>query len=60
MDNKTRIYAPLGLGLAGAAALGAAGVYLVLREFNLTVQILLGLIVVGLALFVILPSILWF
>ncbi|HWQ84793.1 MAG TPA: Gldg family protein [Anaerolineales bacterium] len=54
MDNKTRIYAPLGLGLAGAAALGAAGVYLVLREFNLTVQILLGLVVVGLALFVIL------
>ena len=55
MDReKTRKLAPLGLALAGLAALGAAGVYIVLREFNLAVQILLGLIVVGLALFVIL------
>ncbi len=53
MDNR-RKFAPLGLILAGAAAVGAAGVYLVLREFNLTVQILLGLIVVGLAAFVLL------
>lgn len=55
MDRqKTRKYAPWGLALAGLAALGAAGMYIVFRQFNLTVQILLGLIVVGLALFVIL------
>lgn len=53
MDNR-RKFAPLGLVLAGVAAAGAAGVYYTLREFNLTVQILLGLIVVGLAAFVLL------
>lgn len=52
--DKRRKFAPLGLVLAGIGAAGAAGVYLVLREFNLAVQILLGLIVVGLAAFVIL------
>lgn len=52
--ENTRKYAPLGLALSGLSAIGAAGVYLVLRQVNLAVQILLGLIVVGLALFVIL------
>ena len=55
MEPKNyRQFAPWGLVLAGLAALSAAGLYLVFREFNLTVQILLGLVVVGLALFVIL------
>lgn len=57
MDPKFRKFAPLGLVLAALAALSAGGLYLVFREFNLTVQILLGLVVLGLALFVILdPS----
>lgn len=49
--NKIKRYAPWGLILSLVAALGAGGVYLVMRQFNLYVKILLGLIVVGIALF---------
>jgi len=54
MNRDYRKFAPLGLVLAALAALAAGGLYIVFREFNLTVQILLGLAALGLALFVIL------
>jgi hypothetical protein len=44
-------YAPYGLYLALIAAVAALGLYVVFREFNLYIQIALGLVVVGLALY---------
>lgn len=54
MKPSLRKFAPLGLYLALIAALAAVGIYLVMREWNLAVQISLGLVLVGLALFAIL------
>jgi len=47
-------YAPIGLYLALAAAITAAGLYIVQKEFNLYLQIALGLVVIGLAVYVLL------
>jgi ABC-type uncharacterized transport system involved in gliding motility auxiliary subunit len=54
MNNKWRRLAPFGLYLSLAAALVAIGLLIVQREWNLYIQICLGLIVVGLAIFAIL------
>jgi ABC-type uncharacterized transport system involved in gliding motility auxiliary subunit len=54
MNNTWRRFAPFGLYLAGLAALASAGLYIVQRQWNLTLQISLGLIVIGLAVFAIL------
>ena len=54
MKPSWRRFAPLGLYLAGLAVLAAAGLFLVQREWNLPLQISLGLIVIGLAVFVLL------
>ncbi|MCB9134894.1 MAG: GldG family protein [Anaerolineales bacterium] len=47
-------YAPIGLIVAGLAAVAAFSLYFIQREWNLPVQISLALIVIGLAAFVIL------
>jgi ABC-type uncharacterized transport system involved in gliding motility auxiliary subunit len=49
-----RRFAPLGLYLAGLAALASIGLYIVQRQWNLYLQISLGLVVIGLALFAVL------
>lgn len=54
MNPAWRRFAPLGLYLALLAGLAAAGLYIVQREFNLYLQISLGLVLIGLALFAIL------
>ena len=54
MNPTWRRFAPVGLYLALAAGLVAAGLYIVQREFNLYLQISLGLVLIGLALFAIL------
>ena len=54
MNTTTKRFAPFGLYLAILAALGAAGLYIVERQFDLPLQILLGLIVIGLAVYAIL------
>ena len=54
MKSKLRKFAPLGLYLAAAATLASAGIYIVMRNFNLPLQISLGLIVIGLATFTLL------
>ncbi|MDI6695628.1 MAG: GldG family protein [Anaerolineales bacterium] len=54
MKAEWRRFAPLGLYLSGAAILVAAGLYVVQRQFNLAIQISLGLFVIGLALFALL------
>lgn len=54
MKMQLRPYASLGLVLSLAAALVSAGLYIVVREFNLALQISLGLVVIGLALYAIL------
>ncbi|HEX7975882.1 MAG TPA: DUF4350 domain-containing protein [Anaerolineales bacterium] len=51
MNRDLRRFAPLGLYLALIAAVAAIGLYFVQRAWNLPLQISLGLIVVGLALF---------
>ena len=52
MNKQTMTrYAPIGLYLAILAAVASAGLYIVQREWNLPLQISLGLIVIGLALF---------
>lgn len=51
MKTDLRRFAPYGLYLALAAAIVAAGLYIVQQEFNLYLQISLGLIVIGLALY---------
>ena len=53
MNNKWRRFAPFGLYLSLAAALLAIGLVVVQREWNLYLQICLGLIIVGLAIFAI-------
>ena len=54
MNPEWRRFAPLGLYLALLAALVSAGLYIVRRELDLYLQISLGLVVVGLALFALL------
>lgn len=54
MKPTWRKFAPLGLYLALLAALASAGLYVVQREWNLPIQISLGLVVIGLALFAVL------
>lgn len=52
MNGNQRLFSNISLGLSGAAVLGALGYWFIRREFDLTFQILAGLIVVGFALFV--------
>ncbi|MFM8321202.1 MAG: GldG family protein [Chloroflexota bacterium] len=54
MKPEWRRYAPLGLYLSGLAVLASIGLFVIQRQFNLALQISLGLIVVGLALFTLL------
>jgi ABC-type uncharacterized transport system involved in gliding motility auxiliary subunit len=54
MNPKWQRFAPLGLYLAIVAALASAGYFIVEQQFNLPLQIGLGLIVIGLAIFAIL------
>ena len=49
MDPKYKPFAPYALALSGLALLTAGGLYFVLREFDLYVQIALGVAVIGLA-----------
>lgn len=51
MSSQLRRFAPLGLYLSLVAALVSAGLYIVQRAWNLPLQISLGLILIGLALF---------
>ena len=53
MDNN-KVYAPLGLGLAGLGFLSAFGFYVVQGEFSTGVQVSLGAILLGIVLFVVL------
>ena len=54
MKPEWRRFAPLGLLLALLGVLASVGLYIVYRQFDLKLQISLGLIVVGLALFALL------
>ncbi len=54
MKPEWRRFAPLGLYLSLAATLVSMGLYVVYRQFDLYLQISVGLIVVGLALFALL------
>ena len=54
MKKDLRRFAPIGLYIAGIAAIVALGLYIVFREFNLPLQISLGVVVMGLAIFAIL------
>mgnify|MGYP001765532383 CR=1 FL=1 len=51
MNPKWRRFAPLGLWLALAAAVASVVLYILQREWNLALQISLGLVVIGLASF---------
>jgi ABC-type uncharacterized transport system involved in gliding motility auxiliary subunit len=54
MNPRLKRLAPLGLYLSLAAAVAALGLFIVQRQFNLPLQIALGLVVIGIALFAIL------
>jgi ABC-type uncharacterized transport system involved in gliding motility auxiliary subunit len=54
MKTRLRSFAPLGLYLALLALIATAGLYIVQREWNIYIQIGLGLFVIGLASFAIL------
>ncbi len=54
MNPKLRKYAVIGLYVSLAAALTALGLYIVFKQFNLPLQIALGFVVIGLAVFAIL------
>lgn len=51
MKIEARKLAPIGLYLSLVAAIASIGLYIVFHQFNLWLQISLGLVVVGLALF---------
>ncbi len=51
MSGKLQRLAPFGLVVAGAAALVALSLYIIQREWNIYLQVSLGLIVLGLATF---------
>lgn len=52
--NNLRRFAPIGLYLSGLAIIAAIGLYIVQHSFTLAIQISLGVIVIGLAVFVLL------
>lgn len=54
MDKKLKAYAPLSLYVSLLALLTAGGLYFVYRQFNLSVQIAMAVVVLGLAAFVLL------
>ena len=54
INQDMRRFAPYGLYLAGLALLASGIIYIILHSFTLPLQISLGLVVVGLALFVLL------
>ncbi len=54
MNTEWRRFAPYGLYLALVAALAAGIIYIIQREWNLYLQISLGLVVLGLAIFALL------
>lgn len=54
MKIQRRRFAAIGLYIAGLAGLVSLGLYIVFRKFDLSLQISLGMVVVGLALFAIL------
>jgi ABC-type uncharacterized transport system involved in gliding motility auxiliary subunit len=54
MKTEWRRFAPVGLYIALLATLASIGLYIVFRQFNLSLQISLGVIVLGLALFALL------
>jgi len=54
MKSDFRRFAPIGLWIAGIAALVSLGLYIVQRQFKLPLQISLGMIILGLAAFVLL------
>jgi ABC-type uncharacterized transport system involved in gliding motility auxiliary subunit len=54
MKAEWRRFAPAGLYLALVAAIAAAGLYIVQREWNLFLQISLGLVVLGVAIYALL------
>ena len=51
MKREWRRFAPFGLYLSLIAALVSAALFIIQREWNLYLQISLGLVVIGLALF---------
>lgn len=54
MRTKYRRFAPLGLYLSLIAAIAALSLYIIQREWNLAMQISVGLVVIGLAIFAVL------
>lgn len=54
MNPRLRRYAPLGLAIAVLAALAASGLWFFRRSFDLPVQIALGFIIIGIAVYVML------
>jgi ABC-type uncharacterized transport system involved in gliding motility auxiliary subunit len=54
MKPEWRRFAVIGLYLSLLAAVAAGGLYIVFREFNLYIQICIGFIIIGLALFALL------
>jgi ABC-type uncharacterized transport system involved in gliding motility auxiliary subunit len=54
MKTPLSRFAPIGLYLSLAGAIAAVGIYIVMQEFNLPLQIALGVVVLGLALFALL------
>lgn len=54
MDKKLKAYAPVGLYVSLLALLTAGSLYFVYGQFNLSVQIALAVVVIGLAAFVLL------
>ncbi len=54
MKPGWRRFAPIGLYLAGVAALVSLGLYIIQRQMSLALQISLALIIIGLALYALL------
>ncbi len=54
MNPRWHPFAPIGLYLSGLAAIVSAGYYIVFQRFDLPLEISLGFIVIGLALFILL------
>jgi ABC-type uncharacterized transport system involved in gliding motility auxiliary subunit len=54
MNPRWHRYAPLGLYLSGLAVIVSAGLYIVFHTFNLALEISLGFIIIGLAIFILL------
>jgi ABC-type uncharacterized transport system involved in gliding motility auxiliary subunit len=54
MNPRWHRYAPLGLYISGLAAIVSAGLYIVFHTFNLALEISLGFIIIGMAIFILL------